>query len=130
MVYSITTTAGTKAAALLLLYFRLFNLTNGFLHPLSFTPSSAIISKQSSMMIRDGLNKKHTNDPITKLFVSTTINNNNISGGENGFYRESSTSTNSDSMKKEDDVKVGVLMLNLGGPEKTEDVEGKLSFVH
>lgn len=81
-------------------------------------------------MIRDGLNKKHTNDPITKLFVSTTINNNNISGGENGFYRESSTSTNSDSMKKEDDVKVGVLMLNLGGPEKTEDVEGKLSFVH
>ncbi len=26
------------------------------------------------------------------------------------------------------DVKVGVLLLNLGGPEKTEDVEGMLGF--
>jgi hypothetical protein len=28
----------------------------------------------------------------------------------------------------QEDVKIGVLLLNLGGPEKSEDVEGEIQF--
>jgi hypothetical protein len=59
----------------------------------------------------------------SRLYASTTIDT--MSSLPN--YGSDSRSANVQSGKDDSaqDVKVGVLLLNLGGPEKTEDVEGK-----
>jgi hypothetical protein len=54
-------------------------------------------------------------------FDANRLNGGSSKNNKAGFISvESPTSKNS-----ENDSKVGVLLLNLGGPEKTEDVEGK-----
>ena len=62
-----------------------------------------------------------TSTSSSRLFASTTIDTlSSIPIYDSG--------TRSDEVKEgsAQDVKVGVLLLNLGGPEKTEDVEGTL----
>ena len=62
----------------------------------------------------------------SSLFASTTMDGNSSIGG--GIALPTSVVGNSNqqasSQSDRTDVKVGVLFLNLGGPEKTEDVEG------
>ncbi len=62
----------------------------------------------------------------SRLYASTTIDT--MSSLPN--YGSDSRSANVQSGKDDSaqDVKVGVLLLNLGGPEKTEDVEGKSKY--
>jgi hypothetical protein len=70
-----------------------------------------------------GDNQSQGSESNSRLYASTTIDT--MSSLPN--YGSDSRSANVQSGKDDSaqDVKVGVLLLNLGGPEKTEDVEGK-----
>lgn len=60
----------------------------------------------------------------SSLNVATSLEQPSFPSSMNIQSSVHDSSTNND--KAEDDVNVGVLMLNLGGPEKTDDVEGFL----
>ena len=82
------------------------------------TPMARIVSTNSQI----GLSS-------SSLFAATTLDGGSISSGNSGVSLPPPLSTQQNSAKKEDDVKVGVLLLNLGGPEKTDDVEGELQHL-
>ena len=71
--------------------------------------------------------RTNTNKP---LYASTTIDSLITSSSSlpdaGNIYADQSSNLNNANSEQPDatDVKVGVLMLNLGGPEKSEDVEG------
>ena len=80
--------------------------------------SSSIVD---AFVVPNSAHRTFTSTSSSRLFASTTIDTlSSIPIYDSG--------TRSDEVKEgsAQDVKVGVLLLNLGGPEKTEDVEGTL----
>jgi len=80
--------------------------------------SSSIVD---AFVVPNSAHRTFTSTSSSRLFASTTIDTlSSIPIYDSG--------TRSDEVKEgsAQDVKVGVLLLNLGGPEKTEDVEGFL----
>ncbi len=68
---------------------------------------------------------KQQNQQQQPLFASITSDSMTSLPDSSNPYADQST-INAGNAKAVDDVKVGVLLLNLGGPEKTQDVEGKM----
>lgn len=74
-------------------------------------------NKQYPHSLVDNTSNSHSR---SELYASTAM--------DGGMFKFPSSSSSTTSMEEETDeeVKVGVLLLNLGGPEKTDDVEGFL----
>lgn len=66
----------------------------------------------------------NNNKRVAPLQASTTID---ITGASPSF---DILDKSGQAQEKEDDLNVGVLLLNLGGPEKTQDVEGAFIAIY
>ena len=81
----------------------------------AFAPSSSCVS--SSMTASASPSQKHVSSRTSQLNVASSL-------PLNGFQPNTNNGLEVADSNDQNDSKVGVLLLNLGGPEKTEDVEG------
>ena len=82
----------------------------------AFAPSSSCVSS-SSMTASASPSQKHGSSRTSQLNVASSL-------PLNGFQPNTNNGLEVVDSNVQNDSKVGVLLLNLGGPEKTEDVEG------
>ena len=84
----------------------------------AFAPSSC---GSSSMTASPSPSQKHGSSRTSQLNVASSL-------PLNGFQPNTNNGLEVVDSNDQNDSKIGVLLLNLGGPEKTEDVEGASFF--
>lgn len=111
-------------------FFLLINSTNGFQIGSSTITTTTNIRSTNHKYNAKEQQHEHRH---SLLFASTTMDGNigslppSVVGKSSSSQSTSSSSSSSPQHSMDtDELKVGVLLLNLGGPEKTDDVEGKL----
>ena len=95
---------------------------------------TAMSSSNVNAFLQSGMTPKSLSSPSTRSLYSRTTSQLNVAAGLPMNEMSSSSNDNPNNelqvvdTNDQYDSKVGVLLLNLGGPEKTEDVEGAYRF--
>ena len=86
--------------------------------------SRLFLSPESNSNLLKPKDRNKDDTSATRLLASTAIDTMSLPGMMDSI--SVANDNENENSRASEDVKVGVLLLNLGGPEKREDVEGEL----
>ena len=86
--------------------------------------SRLFLSPESNSNLLKAKDRNNDDTSATRLLASTAIDTMSLPGMMDSM--SVANDNENENSRASEDVKVGVLLLNLGGPEKREDVEGEL----